>query len=175
MLNVLSRIGLGVALFAVAACDQVRMGPQTVASSPAAAPAPVVDPGLRNHAGETYAAFVADAGAAYGPDALGLNVTDRTRLWRAMAAPEQSRLLTGGGAEALVFHGCAETGCADGAAVVALDTATGAVFAGVRDVGGDEVLAPNDRLEALLRLNTTTRGWLGAPAPAEPAAAAEQP
>lgn len=173
MINLASRLALAAAaLLAGAACDQVGMAPETASSVPAP---PVVDPGLRNHAGETYPAFVAGAGAAYGPDALGLDVTDRTRLWRAMAAPEAGRLLTGGGAEALVFRGCAETGCADGAAVVALDTSSGAVFAGVRDAGGEEVLSPNDRLEALLRLNTNGRGWLDAPRVAEPVITAAQP
>jgi hypothetical protein len=65
----------------------------------------------------------------------------------------------GGGAEALVFRGCAEEGCDAGAAVVAIDVRTGVAFVGVRDVGGADELAPNDRVEALLRLNSPTRAW----------------
>ena len=67
--------------------------------------------------------------------------------------------MDGGGAEALVFTGCAEAGCDQGFSVIAIDTTTGLVFAAVRDGDGAEVLAPNDRLEALLRLNSPTRAW----------------
>jgi hypothetical protein len=42
---------------------------------------------------------------------------------------------------------------------VAVDTSTGSVFAAVRDVGGADVLAANDRIEALLRLNSPSRRW----------------
>jgi hypothetical protein len=76
-----------------------------------------------------------------------------------MAEPAAGRLVRGGGAEALVFRGCAAAGCEEGAAVVAIDAATGAVFAAVRDAAGAEVLTPNDRIEALLRLNSPTRRW----------------
>jgi hypothetical protein len=86
-----------------------------------------------------------------------------------MATPVAGQLLGGGGAEALVFRGCAETGCNDGAAVVAIDTATGAAFVAVHDAGGAEVLTPNDRLEALLRLNSPSRRW-DDPAPTQTAA-----
>jgi hypothetical protein len=83
-----------------------------------------------------------------------------------MAAHAQGQVVTGGGAEALVFRGCAATGCADGAAIVAIDLSTGAAFAGVRDVGGSDVLTPNDRVEALLRLNSPNRDW-DSPTPSE--------
>jgi hypothetical protein len=76
-----------------------------------------------------------------------------------MAAPNPAQLVEGGGAEVLVFRGCAETGCEAGLAVVGIDVATGGVFAGVRDAGGAEVLAPNERVEALLRLHAPTRRW----------------
>ena len=36
---------------------------------------------------------------------------------------------------------------------------TGDAFVAVRDASGAEVLAPNDRLEALLRLNSPQRRW----------------
>jgi hypothetical protein len=48
-----------------------------------------------------------------------------------------------------------------------VDLATGDPFVGVRDVGGADVLEPNDRLEALLRLNSPTRSW-DDPQPAPP-------
>jgi len=145
-------------VFGAAACDQFALAPDNSASAP---PAPVsaADPALRGHAGETYAAFAGGAGAHYAPDALGLSAGDRARVWRAMATGQAGQILSGGGAEALVFSGCADTGCADGKAVVAVDLATGDAFVGVRDVGGGDVLEPNDRLEALLRLNSPTRGW----------------
>ncbi len=168
----LLRSGLvAAACWCAAGCDRLSLGP------PVAEPAPVtpsqagqpVDPALGTHAGEIYSDFVAASGARYAPDQLGLTAADRARLWRAMATATGGELLTGGGAEALVFRGCAEAGCGEGAAIVAVDTATGAAFAGVRDGGGADVLAPNDRIEALLRLNSPTRNW-DDPAPA-PAAA----
>lgn len=163
-------IGLAAAAALVAAgCDELGLGPQKAASAPPPAPAAFDPETVRAHAGETYSSYVADAGAAYSPDAIGLPALDRTRVWRAMAEGEQGALVEGGGAQALVFRGCAETGCIDGTAVVAIDTANGAVFAAVRDAGGAEVLTPNERVEALLRLNSPSRRW-DDPAPrAEPA------
>jgi len=76
-----------------------------------------------------------------------------------MATGQPGEVLAGGGAQALVFGGCADTGCADGRSVVAIDLATGDAFVGVHDAGGRDVLEPNDRLEALLRLNSPTRSW----------------
>ncbi len=102
---------------------------------------------------------MAASGARYAPDALGLSAGDRARVWRGMAVRATGQLVTGGGAEALVFRGCAEAGCEQGSAIVAIDTTTGAAFVGVRDVGGSDVLAPNDRVEALLRLNSPNRDW----------------
>lgn len=143
------------AILSVSACDRLSQGPQRAPVAPPSA----VDPQLRNYAGESYPTFVATAGASYSPDALGFVAADRARLWRAMASPAGGGLLDGGGTEALVFQGCAETGCAEGAAVVAIDTGNGAVFAGVRDAGGVDILASNERLEALLRLNSPSRSW----------------
>jgi hypothetical protein len=167
----LARIGLAAAAaLAAVGCDRLGIGPEKAASAPPAAiaAAPPVDPQLREHAGDAYSDFVVASGTRYAPDALGLAATDRARLWRGMAASSGARLVTGGGAEALVFRGCADTGCGDGLAVVAIDTETGAAFAAVRDVGGADVLAPNDRLEALLRLTSPTRAW-DDPAPVETA------
>jgi hypothetical protein len=145
-----------------AGCDQLALGPPPAASAPsapAAASAPRVDPQLSRHAGETYSNFVAASGAAYAPDALGLAAADRARLWRGMARGATGTVISGGGAQALVFSGCADTGCTAGAAIVAIDAGTGGVFVGVRDVGGADVLTPNDRVEALLRLHSPTRSW----------------
>jgi len=158
----LLRVGLVVAaVLVVASCDRLSLGPPSAEPAPATPliEAPAVDPELGSHAGETYPAFVAASGTRYTPDQLGLTAGDRARLWRAMASAGGGELLTGGGLEALVFRGCAESGCSEGAAVVAVDTATGAAFAGVRDAGGADILTPNDRLEALLRLNSPTRNW----------------
>jgi len=145
------------AALGVAACGQ--LAPERTAPAPAPAVASEEAPDLRPHAGETYAAFVAAAGARYTPDSMGIPAADRARLWRGMATATPAQLLTGGGAEALVFKGCSDQGCEEGSAIVAIDVATGAAFAGVRDVGGADVLAPNERLEALLRLNSPTRSW----------------
>jgi hypothetical protein len=144
------------ALTAVGGCGQ--LAPERTAPGPAPATA-AETPDLRPHAGETYADFVAAAGADYTPDALGIPAADRARLWRGMAESAPGALLTGGGAEALVFRGCSEQGCEEGVSVVAIDVSTGSVFAGVRDVGGADDLAPNARVEALLRLNSPTRAW----------------
>jgi hypothetical protein len=118
---------MAAAALGLGACDRLGLGPQTAEPAPATqAPAvavPVVDPALRSHAGEDYAAFVAASGARYAPDELGLSAGDRVRVWRAMAAAEAGEVLSGGGAEALVFRGCAETGCGDGVAIVAVDIA----------------------------------------------------
>jgi len=155
------RLGAAALIGAAAACDQIALGPPQAASAPAASPPPqpraIAD--LRPHAGAIYSDFAAGAGARYSPEQLGLSAVDRARFWRAMAAPSVGRLVQGGGAEALVFRGCAATGCDDGAAVMAIDTASGAAFAAVHDAAGAEVLAPNDRVEALLRLNSPTRRW----------------
>jgi hypothetical protein len=171
MHRIFLRTGVAVAVaFMAAACDQLGLGPPAAVSAPADEPAParaIAD--LRAHAGTIYSEFAAEEGARYSPDELGLNALDRARLWRAMATPVAGQLLDGGGAEALVFRGCAETGCNDGAAVVAIDTATGAAFAAVHDAGGAEVLAANDRVEALLRLNSPSRRW-DDPAPTQTAA-----
>lgn len=170
MNRIFLRIGCLAAALAVAGCDQLGLGPHRADSAPAAeAPPPVAIADLRPHVGANYPAFTAAEGARYSPDQLGLNALDRARLWRAMAVPSRALLVTGGGAEALVFRGCAETGCEDGAAVVAIDTRTGAAFAAVRDAGGADVLATNERVEALLRLNSPTRRW-DDPAPTQTAA-----
>ncbi len=138
--------------------------PAQVAAEP---PAP--DPAIRAHAGDTYTNFVAEAGARYAPEAMGLAATDRTRLWRGMAIGRPGELISGGGAEALVFRGCAEPGCEEGYSVVAVDTATGGVFAGVRDVGGADVLARDERVLALLEATAETRRWDEPPAMPAPA------
>jgi hypothetical protein len=170
MNRIFLRMGLAAGLLAVSGCDQLGLGPHEAVSAPADEPPPVhAIADLRPHAGELYSNFAAAEGARYSPDQLGLNAADRARLWRAMATPTAGQLINGGGAEALVFRGCAETSCDDGMAVVAIDTATGAAFAGVRDAGGVEVLSPNDRVEALLRLNSPTRRW-DDPAPTQTAA-----
>lgn len=145
----------------LAGCDQFGLGPDQAAPGPPqiapAPPAAIAD--LRPVVGERYPVFASGIGARYSPEKLGLNAIDRARLWRGMASPAAAQLVQGGGAEALVFRGCADPSCSDGVAVVAIDTATGAVFVGVRDQTGVEALVPNDRVEALLRLSSSTRNW----------------
>lgn len=152
----LTRLLMIGALGSIGACGQ--LAPERAAPGPPPAAAATVRD-LRAHAGESYADFVAATGPDYSPDALGIPAADRVRLWRGMAASSPGALLTGGGAEALVFKGCSDQGCTDAASIVAIDVTTGTVFAGVRDVGGADVLAPNERVEALLRLNSPTRAW----------------
>lgn len=164
---------IALAVIGLNACDRLALGPPPAEPAPAVqAPvaAPTVDPALRNYAGQAYSAFVSGAGGRYAPDALGLVGPDRDRFGRAMRSAATSAVLNGGGAEALVFQGCAETSCADGSAIVAIDMATGAAFVGVRDAAGAVIMTPNDRVEALLRLNSPTRSWYNPEAPPEAAA-----
>jgi hypothetical protein len=151
-----------VAVLAVtlAGCDQLagrEVGPGSAEAAPVARP--VAD--LSSYSGRPYADFVAAHQDRFAPEALGLAALDGGRLQHAMVA-SSGALLQGGGAEAMVFRGCAMNGCSDAVAVVAIDQATGGAFVGVRDAAGKHVLAPNERLEALLRLNAPTRDWVDA-------------
>lgn len=174
MHRIFLRTGLAaVAFLVLAGCDQLSalgLGPPPAASAPPSAPpAPmqaIAD--LRPYAGDLYSDFSAGEGARYSPEQLGLNAADRERLSRVMAVPSAGRLVGGGGAEALVFRGCAVTGCDQGVGVVAIDTTTGLAFTAVHDAGGAEVLTPNDRVEALLRLDSPSRAW-DDPAPTQTA------
>jgi hypothetical protein len=94
----------------------------------------------------------------FGLDKLDLAPSERTRMTRAMAVSQPSRLISGGGAEALVFTGCAQAGCEVATSVVAIG-GHGETFAGVRDGAGVSEFIPDDRMEALLRLNSPTRRW----------------
>lgn len=152
------RAGLAIGLMlALSACEQT--GTQAVMPGPteAAAAAPL---DFSAGEGKTYAAFAAEtATQRYALDALGLSANEQARFQHAMARAQPGIVAQGGGAEALVFSGCAPTGCLEGLAVVAIDTTSGDVFVGVSDMGGAEKLVPNDRLEALLRLTSPSQTW----------------
>ena len=152
-----------VAVLAVVAggCDQLA-GRDVSPGPGAAVAAPVANPvvNIQSYTGRTYADFVTAHQDRFSPAALGITAVDEGRLQHATAV-SSGAVLQGGGIQALVFRGCATNGCGEGAAVVAVDAAGGA-FVGVRDAAGKDVLAPNDRLEALLRLNTPTRDWADA-------------
>lgn len=135
-----------------------RFSAERVATEPATAVAAEPAPDLNPFIGIAFSEFVA-RDQNYEPEALGLSAADRSRLWRAMAVPTMGAMMDGGGVRALVFRGCAETSCDDGLAVVAVDAASGLAFVAVRDAGGAVVFIPNDRVEALLRLNSLTRDW----------------
>lgn len=146
---------------AAAGCDQFTAPTDTGLGSPgdlASPPAPVAD--LEDFRGRSYSDFVAAHEGRFGPEALALSAPDGARLDRIMAGAS-GMPLRGGGVEALVFRGCAESGCADGLGVVAVDAENGAVFVGLRNGPNEDVLIPNDRLEALLRLNAPNRDWTG--------------
>ncbi|HRP12131.1 MAG TPA: hypothetical protein PLK37_13970 [Terricaulis sp.] len=173
----MKQAGAWIAIFsslALASCDAVQLGPQGAASAPpapAAAAAPAPD--LRGLAGVDYLDFTARPEfTRYSAEGLGLSTADQARLMAAMSgSPRPSWIADGGGARALLFTGCAAEGCASGRGVVAIDLATGAAFAGVRDSAGRTELAPNPRLEALLRLSSPERTW---DTPEPPAASAER-
>jgi hypothetical protein len=166
-----ARIDLAVAVaLGCAGCDQLGLGPPKAASAPVAAETAAEVPDLRPNIGRTYLDFVAQVGMErYEPAALGLSEVEQARFAVAMETARPGFVAAGGGAEALVFAGCAASGCADAAAVVAIDLTTGAPFLGVRDSAGADEFAPNERVAALLRLSSPTRSWDN-PAPVETAA-----
>jgi hypothetical protein len=158
----MTRCGLGaLAVLAVVGCDRVGLEPAPAASAPSAAAAPTyLDPDIRPFAGRDYAAFSQiDGLRQYSVASLRLSAPERARFEAGMAVQEPSVVAAGGGAEALVFSGCAVSGCAHGRSVLAIDTRTGATFVGVAGQGGSEALIPNDRLEALLRVTSPTMRW----------------
>jgi hypothetical protein len=140
-----------------AGCDRLALEPAPAASAPAVAePAP----DLRPFVGKTYFEIQNEADLRrYSIAALGLTEAERGRFEAGMSVPERGVIATGGGAEALVFSGCAASGCAHGRSVLAIDLRSGAVFVGVSGQGAAEELAPNDRLEALLRVTSPTMRW----------------
>ncbi|MBX3429051.1 MAG: hypothetical protein KF779_05675 [Hyphomonadaceae bacterium] len=160
------------AVVALGSCDQLSalgLGPPPAASAPpSTTPISEAVADLRPYAGNLYSDFIAGEGDHYGLDQAGLSAAEQARFSRAMAVQSAGALMDGGGAEALVFSGCAENGCDEGFAVFAVDTTSGQVFVGVRDGAGAEVLSPNDRIEALLRLNSPARAW-DKPAPMQTA------
>src|SRR5688572_31693076 len=105
------RVGLAVGTALLAAGCDLAGAPEKAAPTPAPAEAAIFDgAAVRAEAGKTYSIFVAEtAGVPYAPEALGIAATDRARLWRGMATPTGGEIFTGGGVEALVFRGCAET------------------------------------------------------------------
>lgn len=152
-------VALGAAALTVAGCGEVGLGPQGAASAPAAAAATATQD-LRPFAGKTYIEFMAEPAAQrYSLDALGLSEREQARFLHAMAVQRPAPIAAGGGVQALVFAGCAQSGCLEGLSVVAIDTATGEAFVGVSDMAGTEKAVPNDRLEALLRLTSPSQSW----------------
>jgi hypothetical protein len=159
---------------AVCGCDRLAVSPKAAESAPPEYEMSAPPPDLRPFVGETYAAFSAQPEMArYAPTGLQLNGADQARFEAAMAASAAPAwTASGGGAEALVFAGCNAAGCDAGHGLIAIDMETGAAFVGVRDGDGVEALAPNPRLEALLRLSSPTRAWEDLPsAPPEPVVA----
>jgi len=97
---------------------------------------------------------------------LDLSDDERARLSRDLVDAQPSRLVVGGGAQALVFVGCARAGCDAGQAVLAFGS-QGETFVGVRDQGAGEEFLPDDRMEALLRLASASGRWWDDPGGAE--------
>ncbi|HVY83645.1 MAG TPA: hypothetical protein VG943_00810 [Caulobacterales bacterium] len=138
----------------LAACS-----PATAPAPPAAEAAPV-DPGVKQHAGAYYSDFIRlPHMERFAPENLALDPAALARFQSAMQVESPAPLATGGGSQALVFEGCRAHACPDAVAVLAIDTATGEVFAGVRDEKGETVLRPNERLEALLDATSPTQTW----------------
>lgn len=159
-----------VRLVFVAAIGALGGCEQRVAPAPAPAAAATADPALRTHAGSAYSDFIVLPGMErYAPSQLPISDASRVRLSRAMGLSAPSWTIEGGGSEALVFVGCAEGACESAAGIVAIDLGTGAAFAAVRDGEGRDVLAANERLEALVMATSPADRW------DDPQAWAEQP
>jgi hypothetical protein len=148
------------AALTAAGCERLGLGPDAADSAPVKAAQAPTGLDLTPHDGELYVDFMAQPGMErYSLQALGVPDDDRARFEAAMPGETPAQLASGGGAEALVFSGCAQTGCSGGMAVLAIDAASGAVFVGVRDALGADELVPNDRVEALLRLTSPRGRW----------------
>ena len=163
-------------LCAVGACSQATVGPQPAASAPMEGVEAAAAPDYAAYAGQLYPAVAADAVMArYSLEALAIPAAEKARFEHAMSNALPGVLAGGGGAQALVFSGCAPSGCLEGLSVVAIDVRSGEVFVGVSDQAGADKLVPNDRLEALLRLTSPSQNWddpvrpgRGAPSAAAP-------
>ena len=143
------------AVFA-AGCDRVSQAPRLSPTDADAAPQSVE---IASHSGQSFAAFTASPGfERFALEKLDLTPDEQARVTRDMTLAQPSRLIRGGGAQALVFAGCASAGCASGRAVLAIG-GHGETFVGVRDSTGAEELISDDRMEALLRLDSPTRRW----------------
>ncbi len=161
MRRVFAQLALAVAVLGVGGCDQLGLGPHRAASQ-APPVTPVVEsfPDLRAQTGKTYADFVVQPEMErYSLTALGLSHDEQARFTFSMANQAVGILATGGGSEALVFSGCAPSGCLEGLSVVAINVVTGEAFVGVSDMRGAATLTPNDRLEVLLRLTSPSQTW----------------
>jgi hypothetical protein len=146
------------AVVLVAGCERLGLGPESAKSSPAAPAAEA--PEVRGHAGESLQEFLSQPEMErYQLEALGLTAGEAARFEASMSPATPGELVSGGGAEALAFTGCAAAGCDEGVAILAVDAATGAAFVGVRDEQGADVLMPNPRIEALLRLSSASGQW----------------
>ncbi len=149
----------GVALIlAVAGCDQGVVAPPSITGpGPAEAHA---DPGLRAHEGQSYAEFSAVPELArYAPAGLGIGEAGQRRFERAMSQSAPGWIVEGGGLSALVIVGCDASACADAAAILAIDLASGEAYGAVRDASGRDVLLGNDRLQALVEATTPADRW----------------
>lgn len=145
------------AAVALGACERLVMAPPKADSAPLPAPQA---PDLRPFVGQTFPEFLAQDGMArFELDALGLSEADISRFEAAHAQASPGVWVVGGGAAALIFHGCSAEGCDAAESVAAVDGVTGEMFIGVRDGAGAEVMVPNLRLEALLRLRSASGRW----------------
>jgi hypothetical protein len=114
---------------------------------------------LSGHRGQSFEAFSKSPGMErFALSRLDLSADERTRVERDLAAAQPSRLVVGGGAQALVFVGCARAGCEAGETVLAFGS-QGETFVGVREQGAPQAFIPNDRMEALLGLASPSTHW----------------
>ncbi len=144
------------AALALGACERLAEAPKVGFEVP---PLPR-GPDVRPFEGQTFPEFLSQEGMAqFELAALGLADRDIRRFQAAHGQASPSHWVVGGGVEALVFYGCSSEGCDAATSVLAVDGVTGETFVGVRDAAGAEILVPNLRLEALLRLGSTTGAW----------------
>ncbi|MGE3250170.1 MAG: hypothetical protein AB7J28_14190 [Hyphomonadaceae bacterium] len=158
------RVVLAAALAAaLAACGQQQPAEKTASVQPAASLPPQVAPvtsALRAQDGVYYMDFVRASGMErFAIEQLGLPQDQAARFSRSMDVQTPSRIVTSNGVEALVFVGCMAHNCPNGTSVIAIDTATGDLFAGVKDEEGETILRPNARLQMLLTQTSPTQAW----------------
>jgi hypothetical protein len=156
---------------ALTACGQATTEKLAPAPAPAAAAAD-----LQPFVGHSYTDLATAAETQrYAVANLGLSEEGSARFARAMSLSAPAWTVEGAGIKAFVVVGCEAGACPQAAGILAIDTETGEAYAAVRDAGGQSVLIPNDRLQALVEATSPADRWADPEAWAEGAPDGEAP